>query len=82
MVFDSYNTYVGLLGLINHLETEQDIRIFLSKYKKWYIQEKHLTKKEAEDKVKMDLKYCLEKFTIDKSLSSKFYQILNISPNN
>ncbi|OGH96921.1 MAG: hypothetical protein A2104_02130 [Candidatus Melainabacteria bacterium GWF2_32_7] len=78
MVFDSYNTYVGLLGLINHLETEQDIRIFLSKYKKWYIQEKNFTKKEAEDKIKMDLKYCLEKFSINKNLCQKFYKILNI----
>jgi len=80
-VFDRFNTYVGLLGLINNLETEHDIKVFLTKYKRWYIQEKHLTKKEAEDKVRMDLKYCLEKFGINKNLSEKFYQVLDISTN-
>lgn len=76
---DRYNTYIGLAGLINSLETEQDIKIFLSKYKKWYIQEKHLSKQEAENKIKLDLKYCIEKFCVNGGLAEKFYRILNIS---
>ena len=78
-MFDSYNTYIGLAGLINSLETEQDVKVFLSKYKKWYVQEKHLDKMEAENKIKLDLQYCIEKFRINKNLAEQFRRLLNIS---
>lgn len=77
-MFQDFYAYGNTAGAINSLETDEDIKVFLSKYKQWYVKERHLSKDEAERQIKNDIRYFLDKFNIKKNLVFKFSKIFNM----
>lgn len=75
---DKYLPYVGLARLLNSLESERDIKIFLSKYKHWYIKERNLSKNEAEDRVKRDIRFFIDRFMRNDDLIRKIVTVTNV----
>lgn len=77
-MFEHFYAYGSTTRLMNTLETEDDIKVFLSKYKQWYIKERHFNKEEAERHIKNDISYFIKKFSIKEELVQKFSRILRL----
>jgi len=59
---DKYLVYGGIAGILNSLESEQEIKLFLTKYRKWYIKERNLNRFEAAEHVKHDIAFFIRNF--------------------
>lgn len=77
-MFEHFYTYGNTTGILNTLETDKDIKVFLSKYKQWYIKERNFSKNEAEWQIRSDISYILKKFLIKDDLSQKLKNMLRI----
>ena len=72
---ENYLPYGGIAGLLNSVKSEQEIKLFLTKYKKWYIRSHNLSKNEAEDRIKLDVRFFIDKFVKNTDLISKLNSI-------
>lgn len=68
----------GISGFINSVDSEKEIRLFLSKYKKWYIKNFNLSKNEAENHIKMDIRFYINKFIKNEDFANKLSNIVKL----
>jgi hypothetical protein len=66
----------GIAGIINSADSEKEIRLFLSKYKQWYIKTLNLSKNEAENHIKMDIRFYINKFIRNEDLANKLSAVV------
>lgn len=76
-MLNKHISYGGLARLINTLESEQEIKQFMNRYTQWYIKELKLPKEEAENRVKLDLNYFMNKFIHSSELKFKIQSIIS-----
>lgn len=76
---DKYLVYGGIAGILNSLHSENEIKLFLAKYRKWYIKERNLTRFEAEEHIKHDIGYFIKRFIKNPDLVLKLSSILKYS---
>ncbi len=69
--------YAGISSLLNSTENEKEIRLFIAKFKKKYIQERNLSKIEAEKRIKKDLEFLKEKFIKNNFALDKLNYFIN-----
>jgi len=74
-MIDKYSTILGMADMLNSLESDEEIKVFLSKYRKWYINEKNYSKYEAQEQIEKDLKYYARKFIKNEELRQKISNI-------
>jgi len=76
---NKFSTMLGMANTLNSLETDEDIKIFLTKYKKWYINDKKYSKIEAEQQIEKDIKYFAHKFIKKPDLLQKLSHLMGYS---
>ncbi|MDD3013730.1 MAG: hypothetical protein PHC34_08525 [Candidatus Gastranaerophilales bacterium] len=76
---DKYLAYGGIAGILNSLQSENEIKLFLVKYRKWYINERNLTRWEAEEHIKHDIGFFIKRFIRNPELILKLSSALKIS---
>jgi hypothetical protein len=59
---DKYLVYGGIAKILNSIESENEINLFLAKYRKWYIKERNLTRWEANEHIKYDISFYIKHF--------------------
>ncbi len=74
---ENFVPYGGLANVINSLNSDEEIKVFLTRYKQWYIKTHRLSKQEAERRVVLDLNYFFCKFIQNKELIKKISNIVN-----
>lgn len=62
---EKFIPYAGLAKFLNTINEEKEVRVFLAKYKQWYIKEYSLSREEAKRRVVMDLRFFIERFIKD-----------------
>jgi len=78
---DKFIVYGGIARILNSLESENEIKLFLTKYRKWYIKERNLTRWEADEHVKHDIGFFIKSFIKNPELIFKLKSALKISYN-
>jgi|GEM_PF-5386770 len=76
---DKYLAYGGIAGILNSLQSENEIKLFLAKYRKWYIKERNLSRWEAEEHIKHDMGFFIKRFIRNPELILKLKTVLKIS---
>ncbi len=74
---ENFVPYGGLANVINSLNSDDEIKVFLTRYKQWYIKTHGISKHEAEERVVLDLKYFFCKFIQNKALIKKISNVVN-----
>ena len=75
----NFSNMGGIADTINNLEAEEDIKVFLTLYKKWYINEKKLSRQQAQQQVIADIKFFINKFIKRADVAQKFAHVLEIN---
>ncbi len=75
----NFSNMGGIADKINSLETEHDIKVFLTMYRKWYINERKYSKFEAQRQVLTDLKYYTTKFIKKQDLIEKISKVVGFN---
>jgi hypothetical protein len=76
---NKYLAYGGIAGILNSLQSDNEIKLFLTKYKKWYIKERNLTRWEADEHIKHDIGFLIKRFIRNPELILKLSSVLKTS---
>lgn len=79
---DKYLVYGGIAKILNTIESEKEITLFLAKYRKWYIKERNLSRWEANEHIKHDLGFFIKNFIKNPDLVFKLKAALKFANQN